>query len=147
MSLTGYSIHVKKRIPFMQSVVDFYCGNALISFEGDLSTADFGEIPVASNRPTELLRRGTISPLGDFVILPLEEETLALIKKRVLNHIGLKNKVNHILIAKSDELVVGINDRFHPECVWVRLDFPIKTLQELQEQEVIASYKTVDWGQ
>lgn len=130
----------------MQSIVDFYCGNALISFEGDLSTADFGEIPVVSNQPTELLRKGTISPLGDFVILPLEEETLALIKKRVLNYIGLQKKVDHILIAKSDKLVAGIYDRFHPECVWVRLDFPVKTLQELQEQEVIASYKTVNWG-
>ncbi|WP_420645689.1 hypothetical protein [Candidatus Leptofilum sp.] len=146
MEYTGYQVHVKKRIPFLQALLDFYCGNALISFEGNLSAADFREIPVISSEPTELLRRGTKWPLYDFVILPLEEATLDLLKKNVLNQIGVQKKVDHILIAKNEEKVTVIHDRFHPDSVWVRRDFPSTTLQELQEKKVISSYKPVTWG-
>ena len=145
MTETGYSIHVKKRIPFLQSILDFYCGDALISFEEDLSTFDFSQFSGASSQPTSILKRNTISPHLDFVILSLEEKTLEFIKKNVLNHIGLQKNVVHILVAKNGELVVGIYDHFDPDCVWVKLDFPRSALEGLQEQKVIASYKKADW--
>jgi hypothetical protein len=51
-------------------------GNAHISFEVNLSRCEFPPQLDCSDRETEILRRQTMLPMQDFVVLPLESETI-----------------------------------------------------------------------
>ena len=52
-------------------------GGARISFEGDLRHCVFPPELPRSSAETFVLRRNTIAPVQDFVVLPLEPETIA----------------------------------------------------------------------
>ncbi len=149
-----FRVHVKKRVRFLQTILDYYWGDAFVSFEGDLSTGDFSDFPGVSYRPRLIfklnkfrprlliLKRNTLSSEFDIAILPLEEHTVEIIKKDILNHIGVRYKVIHIQIAKHGELVAGIYDNFHPDTVWVK-EFPESVLEKMLEDKIIAAYTPV----
>lgn len=68
--MSKYQVQVLKKVAFLQAIVDDFCNNALISFEGDLHQVDFGNFPDAIFEPTDILKRNTLQPVKDFVIFP-----------------------------------------------------------------------------
>ncbi|MEZ4661385.1 MAG: hypothetical protein R2911_27865 [Caldilineaceae bacterium] len=147
MDITGYSVHVRKRVSFLKAMMDHFCGSALISFEGDLSAIDIQNIPNTSTQPTGDLRRNTFDPQRDFIVLPLEAHTIDIIRNDILHRIGLSRRVDHILIAQDGKLVVGIYDRFDEGSVWVSPQTSRSFLDSLAEQDIINSYTFLTYSE
>lgn len=135
--MSRYQVQVLKKVPFLCTIVDEFCNNALISFEGDLQQVDFGNFPSAIFEPTDVLNRNTLQPIQDFVILPLENNTVEEIKRRVIEQIGIKNRILHLQIARQGELVFGAYDNFAKECVWVTDQVSVAKLKTLKEEKIL----------
>ena len=58
-------------------------GSAFVSFEGDLAGTALSSIKGATGDETQALKRNTLRPRQDFVILPLEAETITSIMAAV----------------------------------------------------------------
>ncbi len=54
------AVHVTQLIPFVATVLGAFAGPALLSFEGDLSYADFRGIVDVLHHPLSVLQRNTI---------------------------------------------------------------------------------------
>jgi hypothetical protein len=67
-----YKVRDKRR--FLAAALAELAGDAQVSFEGDLSMTSLSDVPGASNDETQVLKRGTLWPKQDFVVLPLEAE-------------------------------------------------------------------------
>jgi hypothetical protein len=93
-------------------------GDAHISFEGDLSRCSrlFG-LPGASPSETEILHRQTIYPVLDFVVLPLEPETIRPILDEVLPEGRAVHHIIHTQIERKGQMEFGAYDNFHRDCV------------------------------
>jgi hypothetical protein len=118
----------------------FLAGEARISFEGDLSRCRFPEtIPNLAGRDG-LLTRSTLEPELDFVILPLEEETIRPLLDVVLPGNRYMQDIIHIQIEKRGELQFGCYDRFHPECIVCFRGVTAKFLDELKRIGILRSW-------
>ena len=91
-------------------------GDAHISFEGNLSGLTLVSIAGASEEPTAVLKRNTLLPKQDFVVVPLEPSTV----KQIVSAIGgaVPRTIIHIQIEKNGQLEFGAYDNFHPECIY-----------------------------
>jgi hypothetical protein len=67
-----YKIRDKRR--FLIAAMRELAGTACISFEGDLSATAVAHLAGASADETEILKRNTLWPKQDFVVLPLETD-------------------------------------------------------------------------
>ena len=90
-------------------------GAAHISLEGEVPPTIL-KVPGASGMETEILKRGTIMPVQDFVILPLEPATVP----EIVRGIGgtIPRGLLHIQIEKGGKLAFAAYDNFHPECTY-----------------------------
>jgi hypothetical protein len=90
-------------------------GAAHISLEGSLPPAILG-FPGASAMESEILKRGTLWPVQDFSILPLESDVVP----NILRAIGgtIPHSILHIQIEKDGKLAFAAYDNFHPECIY-----------------------------
>jgi hypothetical protein len=109
------AVHFKNQL--LLAVMKQLAGNAAISFEGDLSSLDLLAMPGASADETPALKRNTVSPRQDFVILPLELDTIRPIIKAMGGTIP--KSILHIQIAKADKLEFGAYDQFHLGALFV----------------------------
>ncbi len=141
MEKRGYGIDVRKPIEFLTAMIEIFCGGSYISFEGDLSQANFWTIERASTEPRGMMQRNTTSPIYGFVILPLEQDTKKIII-RTLPRIGLRSRVAHVLIERDGELKLAAYDWFYPYLVGVSSDIEIALLDTLVEARIIRAYKT-----
>jgi hypothetical protein len=87
-----------------------------MSLEGDLSKCRFAEQMIVANDEVGLLKRNTLYPRQEFVILRLEPVNIAPIFKQVLAA-GLSRAIIHIQIERGGVLQLGAYDNFHPDCV------------------------------
>ena len=110
---TGWVIKDKR--VFLLAIMEELAGNARISFEGDLSGLGLLSIEGASQEETRALRRNTLWPRQDFIVVPLEPSAT----KKILSAIGgtLPRKIIHIQIEKAGILEFATYDNFHPECI------------------------------
>lgn len=108
-----WRVHNKNRL--LLQVMKELAGDAHISFEGDLHGLDLFEIPGASHEVTAVLRRNTLWPKQDFVIVPLEATTI----QRIIASIGgtIPSAIKHIQIEKAGSLEFGAYDNFHPHAM------------------------------
>jgi hypothetical protein len=116
------------------------CGNAHISFEGDLSRCCFSSEIAISTVETAELSRATSVPKLDFVVLPLEPETVEPILNVVLPDRRLLEDIVHIQIEKNGRLEFGSYDRFHPECIVCFRGVRTALLDDLRDRGVIRSW-------
>jgi hypothetical protein len=135
-----YKLVTRKPIDLLIAMIKCFCGDALLSLEGDLSRYDFQAIENSIFTPTSLLTRQTISPLQDFVILPLEDNTQSVIQRNILPQIGLSKRILHVQIAKKNELIFASYDCFHVDCVWVSSQVSEQLLQSLVSNQAIWSF-------
>jgi len=136
-----YFLLPKDRLILVQSLTRALCGDAHISLEGDLSRCitNLRVIRDASAHPTATLRMNTLSAARhDFVVLPLEVDTLDAITTRILPRIGLAQHVWHIQIEQHGVLQFASYDSF--ESVALSDSMPEELLLELMQQHALRGY-------
>lgn len=107
---------VRDKTRCLLAVMEELAGNAHISFEGDLRGYGVLEFPGASDSEMPPLRRSTIWPRQDFVVVPLERKT----ESAILSAIGgqVPKRIIHIQIEKHGILEFGAYDNFRPESLF-----------------------------
>ena len=120
-------------------------GAAHISFEGRLAECrDLYALPGASEVETTVLRRNTLFPRQDFVVLPLEAPTLRPILDVVLPAGRLVRDIVHVQIERGGVLQVGSYDSFHPRCIVCGDGVPVTLLANLKDSGVLRSWRRDD---
>jgi hypothetical protein len=107
--------HISDKRRLLLAMMRELAGDAHISFEGDLKALRLSSVPGASMEETEALKRNTIWPKQDFIVVPLESST----SDTIASAIGgtIPNTILHIQIAKGGSLRFAAYDHFHPECI------------------------------
>jgi hypothetical protein len=112
-------------------------GGARISFEGDLSKLALLRISDASQEETAALKRNTIWPKQDFVVVPLEPSTVTTIVAAMGGTIP--NAIIHVQIEKGGVLQLGAYDDFHPETIFFG-EILKPLLDSLVSQNILRQY-------
>src|SRR5688572_24912182 len=115
-------------------------GNASISFEGDLSRCAFPPGLTQTHDETEALLRNTTIPRQDFIVIPLEPQTVQPILDVVLPEGRFMKDIIHIQIEKNGRLEFGSYDNFHRECIVAFHSVSTELLGRLQQSGVIRSW-------
>jgi hypothetical protein len=110
-----------------------------MSLEGDLSRCAFPNAIVIGREEVGILKRNTLWPRQDFVVLRLEPDTIPRIVKEV-RAAGLRRAVIHVQIEHAGVLQLGAYDNFHPECVVTGPGVSPKLLAELKLTGVLWDY-------
>jgi hypothetical protein len=115
---------------------------AYISFEGDLSRCTelfslFGATPQES----DTLKRNTIYPLQDFVIVPLESSSIHSILEIVLPESRIVHDIIHVQIEKHGRLAFGAYDNFHKDCIVAWSELPLDLLSDLLASGVLRTFE------
>lgn len=113
-------------------------GGAHMSFEGNLKELRLLSIPDASEEPTPALKRNTLWPKQDFVIVPLEPS----IKAEIVAAIGgiVPRTIVHIQIEKDGVLQFGAYDNFQPECIYFGSAVKRVVLERLISESILGPY-------
>ena len=87
-----------------------------MSFEGELAPFQILSFSGASHQETAVLKRNTLWPRQDFVVVPLDRGT----GPRILAAIGghVPRRIRHIQIERAGILEFGAYDSFDPECLF-----------------------------
>jgi hypothetical protein len=120
----------------------FLAGAARISFEGNLSNCKFPTTIPSATEEDSILQRQTVTPWQDFIILPIEHDTIRPILDVVLPNNRYVEDILHIQIEKRGELQFGCYDQFHDDCIVCFLGVPTQFLDELKQTGVILSWVT-----
>jgi hypothetical protein len=109
-----YKVRDKRR--FLMAALQQFAGSAYISFEGNLQGTSLVGTPGASEVETNVLKRNTLWPKQDFVVLPLEPEMV----KPIIAAIGgtVPMSILHIQIQKDGRLELGLYDNFAPKGIF-----------------------------
>ena len=83
-------------------------GNAHISIEDDLSHCRFIDGLVLTRDETPMLKRDTLAPIHDFIVLRLANETIEPIFRQI-QAAGLKRAILHVQIER-DGVAIGPYD-------------------------------------
>lgn len=83
-------------------------GDSFISLEGELSKLSLAKLEGSSSNETAALKRGTLWPKQDFIVLPVEQP------KAVIAALGgsIPSSVVHIQLENDGNLVFGAYDHF-----------------------------------
>ena len=88
-------------------------GGAHISFEGDLTSTKISGLTGVSGNETAVLKRNTLWPPQDFVVLPLEADLVETITAAIGGTVP--RSILHIQIEKDGHLELGLYDNFDPK--------------------------------
>ena len=113
-------------------------GGAHVSFEGNLRGLTLWSIPGASGEPTAALKRNTLWPKQEFVVVPLEPS----MGQNIIAAIGgtVPGAIIHIQIEKDGELQFGAYDNFYPECIYFGSGVKEAVIQALVSQNIMRPY-------
>jgi hypothetical protein len=120
---------------FLVAAMEELAGTAHISFEGDLSATRMSQLPEASKDETLVLKRNTLWPKQEFVVLPLEMGVV----KTIISAIGgtIPASIDHIQIEKHGRLELGLYDGFHPKATFFGPAMSATFLDQLQAQGIM----------
>jgi hypothetical protein len=141
-----YWIAARDKPGLLIAMMRALAGNAHLSLEGDLPRCLFPPELGAEADETSTLKRHTLVPQLDFVVLPLEPHTVQQVLDVVLPDNRFMNDIIHIQIEKSGRLEFGAYDNFHPECIVCFLGVKESLLNELLDSGVIRSWTTPHAG-
>jgi hypothetical protein len=107
---------VRDKARLLTGIMENLGGGAHISFEGSLRHLTLLTTPGSSQDETAALRRNTLWPQQDFVILPLEFPII----KRILSASSgtLPRTILHVQIEKAGTLQFAAYDNFDPEFIY-----------------------------
>ena len=124
-----YKVRDKRR--FLAAALAELAGVAQVSFEGDLSSTSLFDVAGASSDETQVLKRNTLWPKQDFVVLPLEAETVGPIMAAVGGTVP--RGIIHIQVQKDGRLELGLYDNFAPKCMFLGASLTSTFLATLQD--------------
>jgi len=116
-----------------------YVGQAIASFEGDLSGLRLDELAGASSRETNFLQRQTTQPVLDFITVPINEGTLGTLKARLASRgvLGRHGRILHTQLTDGSNLLLSACDNFHDDCTVVSSAVPESFLKDLQDHGLL----------
>jgi hypothetical protein len=116
-------------------------GDAAISFEGRLAHTDLAKIDGVRLDETEVLRRQTLQPRMDFLVLPLTPASLPVIERAVNSKIAFNGcaGIVHVQIESHGQIAFAAYDEFAPDCVVAHSAVPMTLLEELVEKRILYS--------
>jgi hypothetical protein len=119
-----------------------YEGVALASFEGDLSALHLDELIGCSFEETASLRRQTQEPKMDFIVIPINSQTLNILKKSFANRdvLGGSGSIIHTQIEVHGGPIFIACDNFHDDCTVASISVPEAFLVRLKEQGILREY-------
>lgn len=134
--LKFWRVQDKRRL--LLAMMEELAGGAHVSFEGDLQGLKLSSIPGASGKPTTALKRNTLQPKQDFVVVPLEPST----EQKIIAAMGgtIPGAIIHIQIEKDGELQFGAYDNFSPECIYFGSAVREGVSQALISQNIMRPY-------
>jgi hypothetical protein len=138
MESQGKFWHVSDKRRLLLAMMKGLAGDAHISFEGDLKALRLTSLPGASMEETETLKRNTIWPKQDFIIVPLESSTT----DTIVSAIGgtIPNTIIHIQIEKGGSIRFATYDHFHPECIVFHPAMDKAILESLVSEGIMRPY-------
>jgi hypothetical protein len=136
-------LNVRDRPGFLHRLMVELAGDAQLSLEGDLSRCRFTDDVVIARDKTGTLKRNTIAPRQDFVVLRLSPETVDPIFKQVMAA-GLKQAISHVQIERNGVPELGAYDNFHPECVVTGPGVSSILLVELKNANVLRGFRVAE---
>jgi hypothetical protein len=120
---------------FLIAAMKELAGDAHISFEGDLGITKLNGLAGASEAETSILKRNTIWPVQDFVVLALEPDSISAIVAGVGGTVP--RGVLHIQIEKNDQLELGLYDQFAPEASFFGPKLAPEFFNRLESEKVL----------
>jgi hypothetical protein len=131
-----YKVRDKRR--FLAAALSELAGDAQVSFEGDLSMTSLSDVPGASNNETQVLKRGTLWPMQDFVVLPLEVEMV----RPIMAAVGgtVPRGLIHVQVQKEGRLQLGLYDNFDPNCMFLGPGLTPSFIATLQDAGVLTHW-------
>lgn len=136
---------VRDKPGFLRRLMEEFAGGGTMSLEGDLSRCSFPDGVVLGREEGEVLKRNTLYPRQDFVVLRLEPETVAPIFKQVVAA-GLSRAVIHVQVERAGVLQLGAYDHFHPECTVTGPGVSAALLSELKSKGVLRGFAAAAHG-
>lgn len=130
---------VRDKPAFLHRLMDEFAGGR-ISLEGDLSRCAFPADAVLAHDEDGILRRNTLAPRQDFVILRLDPGAATTIFRQVMAA-GLSQAVIHVQIERAGVLELGAYDNFHPGCVVTGPGVDVGLLAEFQAAGVLRGFQ------
>jgi hypothetical protein len=139
------SLNTRNKAALLDAMMQsFASANSCVSFEGHLYNTTLTEIAGASQSESSVLKRATTWPKLDFIILPLNNETISAIKKAIASRVGFgENGIVHVQIQKDEELAFAAYDGFHDDTVVLFSRSADHLLEPLVTSGVLWSYKRV----
>jgi hypothetical protein len=131
-----YKIRDKRR--FLIAAMRELAGTARISFEGDLSATSVTQLAGASPDETEILKRNTLWPKQDFVVLPLETDLVGAIIAAVGGTVP--RGIPPIQIEKDNRLELGLYDNCAPKASFFGPSLPPSFFANLQGDGIISQW-------
>lgn len=136
---TRHLLKVRDKTGLFTAIIRFLAGNAHVSFEGHLSMCSFSRELAASSTETHVLKRATLAPTLDFVVLPLEERTVRPILD-ALPQGKIFRGIIHVQVEKDGVLAFGAYNSFSPGCVATGAAVPVSLLEQLKKRGIIESF-------
>lgn len=99
---------IRDKSRFLGAVLNELAGDARVSFEGSLGNTRLMGLDGATTDETAALKRNTISPVQDFVILPLEADRVDGILRAV--GMAIPKTILHIQVERAGQLEFGLYD-------------------------------------
>jgi hypothetical protein len=131
-----YKVRDKRR--FLAAALAELAGDAQVSFEGDLSSTSLSDLAGASSDETQVLKRNTLWPKQDFVVLPLEAEMV----RPIMAAVGgtVPRGLIHVQVQKNGRLQLGLYDNFAPKFMFFGPGLAPSFIATLQEARVLAHW-------
>ena len=119
-----------------------YIDSSIASFEGDFSELDLDELIGCSKDETNSLRRQTLEPQMDFIVVPINYQNVKVLKKIFAkqNVLGTNGSIIHIQIESRGEPLLIACDNFHDDCTVSSASVPEVFLKHLKARGILRDY-------
>jgi hypothetical protein len=134
-------LDIRDKPAFLRRLMDEFTGGHM-SLEGDLKRCTFPTEVILAHDELGILRRNTIAPQQDFVVLRLEPDATNSIFREVMAA-GLSQAIIHVQIEHRGVLQLGAYDNFCRGCVVTGPGVRVELLSELQSAGILRDF----WAQ
>jgi hypothetical protein len=139
----GFALNTRDKPGLLFAMMrTFASDQSRIAFEGNLAGTELFRLLDASHEEIGNLKRATIAPPLDFVVLPLPPSRVPEIEKAIRSKIafaGYKGII-HVQIERQGEIAFGAFDNFGPETVFVYGALSEEALDDLVGNRILKSY-------
>jgi hypothetical protein len=132
-------LNVRDKPAFLHRLMSELADDAKISLEGDLARGHFTGGRFQIVKETEVLKRSTLYPQQDFMVLRLTTDVVQPLFEEIMAA-GLSEAIIHIQIERAGVLELGAYDNFHPECVVTGPSVSAELLEELKSKQIIRGF-------